>query len=140
MVRFRRRCGRVSSVDVVVVEGVASCEVAACFPVPMFTEAIELCSSLLDCQNASFNNEFFPKKFLLNEFRLFPTITAPILYDEVVEKACLKGIGVRASFRQHCRHTTFASRPAIDRDSPGRRLMTACGRVAAGRRSCHTFR
>src|SRR5690242_20521372 len=102
---------------------------------------MELWRSLLDCQNVSFNSEFLPKKFLLNDVRLFPTATAPDLCDGIVEKACRKGIGGLASFRQHCRHTVLASRPAIERDSPGRRLMAACGRGrCASSKSCHTFR
>ena len=91
---LRRRCGRISFVDVVVAVDAASCDAATCFPAFVLTAAIELCSSLLDCQNASFNNEFLPKKFLLNEFRLFLTIAAPILCDGVVEKAWLRGGGV----------------------------------------------
>jgi hypothetical protein len=117
-------------VHVLLVVVVASCAAAGWRPFGL-TAAIELCSSRLDCQNVSFNSEFLPKKSLLNEFRLFPTATVPDLCDGMVEKACRKGIGVRASFRQHCRHTVFASRPATDRDSPGRRLMAACGSVAA---------
>lgn len=101
----------------------------------VLTAAMELWRSLLDCQNVSFNSEFLPKKFLLNDVRLFPTATAPDLCDGIVEKACRKGIGGLASFRQHCRHTMLASRPAIERDSPGRRLMAACGRGAARRPS-----
>ncbi len=134
MARFRRRWGSTSSVLVVVVVVVVVL-VASCTGGPscVLPAAIELCRSLLDCQNVSFNSEFLPKKSLLNDVRVFPTATAPDLCDGMVEKACRNGIGVRASVRQHCTHTVFASRLTIERDSPGRRLMAAYGSVAARR-------
>lgn len=112
---------------------VASCAAASCALPAVLTAAIELCTSRRDCQKPSFSIEFLPKKSLLNELRLFPTATAPDRCDGMVEKAWRRGIGVRPSCRQHCTHTVLASRPAIERGSPGRRLMAACASVAARR-------
>jgi hypothetical protein len=53
--------------------------------------------------------------------------SVPCLCDDIDENGCRMVLDVPTSFVQHRRHTVFASRRAMDRESVGRKLMAAWG-------------